>query len=615
MKTFSKILVAMAAAMLLSPCKSDAQYLSSEHQTAVIKGTRTNTGKPGNNYKNNFAEYKIDASFDPDTQMLEGDETVTFHYNMPGRSLFQVVFNLYRNIYKKGISRHRNCDPDDITDEGMEILGVSLVNGTEETSVGYQTSDTKLVVKLSQSLMPGDKITLRVKWRNKIAATTHHRGGKYYNNSWFVPYWYPQVAVYDDLYGWDNVEHSGNEEFLLEFANYDVTLHIGGRMVTWATGSLVDPKSVFTNDFIIKYNKAMASNEPITLFAPGKSATALKKEVNDWHFKADSVPDFVFACSNEMGWVGLSTPIRKGKPRTFVSAVYKADGFKNTAPITTKKTLEYLSTQRPGVPYPYEHMTLFQGSGGMEFPMMINEDFDNNYDSDFFTTSHEVTHSYFPFITGMYQNRFAFMDEGLTQYVPQYFQNENFKSKDIIHDAYRYTGYTMCSDDNVPMATPSYSQTNLLVYTVNSYYKPQTMYTVLEDIVGKDVMTKILREFVLTWKGKHPHPFDFYNLCSTVSGKDLKEFFHSWMYTDDYSDLAVANVDGNKVTIRNVGRLMVPVNLVVSFEDGSVAREHRDALVWGNGTREITIEMPKPIRTAVVGDAYFPDVDESNNSN
>ena len=173
----------------------------------------------------------------------------------------------------------------------------------------------------------------------------------------------------------------------------------------------------------------------------------------------------------------------------------------------------------------------------------------------------------------------------------------------------------MCSDDNVPMATPSYSQTNLLVYTVNSYSKPQTMYTVLEDVVGKDVMTKILREFVLTWKGKHPHPFDFYNMCSTISGKDLKEFFHSWMYTDDYSDLAIVKVDGNKVTIRNVGRLMVPVDLMVSYDDGTVARERRDALVWGNGTREITIEMPKNVKTAVVGDAYFPDVDESNNSN
>lgn len=592
-----------------------AQYRSSEFETALLKGTRTETGKPGAKYKNNFVEYKIDASFDPETQMLEGNEIVTFHYNMPGRNTYSVVFNLYRNLYKKGISRTRNCKPEDITDEGMEILEVAIVDGASEDNAGFGVEDTKLVVKLPKALSPGDKTTIRVKWRNRIAANTHHRGGKYYDNSWFIPYWYPQVAVYDDIYGWDAIDHSGNEEFLLEFANYDVNLKIGGRMVTWATGQLADPNSVFTKDFMLKYNKAMASNELVTLFAPGGAGKSLKNEVNTWHFKADSVPDFVFACSKEMGWAGLSTPIRKGKPRTFVSAVYKDDGFRNTAPVTSKKTLEYLSTQRPGVPYPYAHMTVFQGSGGMEFPMMINEDFDNDYDSDFFTTSHEVTHSYFPFITGMYQNRFAFMDEGLTQYVPQYFQNENFKSKDIIHDAYYFTGYVMCSDDNVPVATPSYSQANLLVYTVNSYYKPQTMYTVLEDAVGKDVMTKILREFVQTWAGKHPHPFDFYNLCSTVSGKDLKEFFHSWMYTDDYADLAVEKVEGNKVTVRNLGRLMVPVDLLVSFEDGSVAREHRDALVWGGGVREITIEVSKPVKTAVVGDAYFPDKDESNNSN
>ncbi|MCR5453487.1 MAG: hypothetical protein K6F33_00670, partial [Bacteroidales bacterium] len=336
---------------------------------------------------------------------------------------------------------------------------------------------------------------------------------------------------------------------------------------------------------------------------------------NEWHFKADSIPDFVFACSNEMGWVGFSTPILKGKPKTFVSAVYMRDGFRETAPITTRKTIEYLSTQRPGVPYPYAHMTVFEGSGGMEFPMMINENFDNDVDSDFFTTSHEVTHSYFPFMTGMYQNRFAFMDEGLTQYVPQYFQNDNFVEQDAIRDAYFYTGYVMCSDDNVPMGTPSYSQTNRLVYTVNSYYKPQTMYTVLEDIVGKDVMTKILRTFVQTWRGKHPHPFDFFNMCSAISGKDLKEFFGSWVYSNDYSDLAVASVDGNKATIRNVGGLMVPVDLLISLSDGTVLHEHRDALVWSGGKKEIVIEAPKSIQTVVVGDSRFPDAEESNNSN
>ena len=331
----------------------------------------------------------------------------------------------------------------------------------------------------------------------------------------------------------------------------------------------------------------------MTLFEPGGAGKALKKENNSWHFKADSVPDFVFACSGEMGWIAMSSPIRKGKPRTMVSAVYKSDGFKPNIN-TVKSTLEYLSTKRPGVPYPYSHMTLFEGSGGMEFPMMINEDFDNNFDSDFFTTSHEVTHSYFPFITGMYQNRFAFMDEGLTQFVPQYFQNESFHHKNIIQDACRYVNYVACSDDNVPVITPSYSQANLLTYTVNSYYKPQIMYTALEDVVGKETTTKILHDFVQAWRGKHPHPVDFFNICSSISGKDLSEFFRSWIYTTDYGDLAVVSVDGKEVTIANKGRLMVPVVLNVNYSDGTMSVVRRDALIWSGNKNEVTITLDKP---------------------
>lgn len=600
---------------LTLPLYSLAQSKSFEFEAAVANGTRTETGKPGANYKNNFVEYKINVSFDPDSQMLEGDETVTFHYNMPSADLNAVYFNLYRNVYKKGIIRHRNCNPEDISDEGMEILDVSIVDGSSELGTRFRVNNTKLIVSLDQALSSGNSVTFRVKWRNSIAAVTHHRGGRYYNNSWFVPYWYPQIAVYDDLYGWDTVDHSISEEFLQEFANYDVTIHLGNRMMVWATGKLENPNLIFTPAFMTKYKKAITSDALVTLFAPGGSASALKKDVNDWHFKADSVPDFVFACSNEMGWTGFSTPIRAGKPRTFVSAVYHSNGFGTAASTATRKTLEYLSTVRPGVPYPYEHMTVFQGSGGMEFPMMINEDFDMYFDSDFFTTSHEVTHSYFPFITGMYQNRYAFMDEGLAQYVPQYFQNENFKNKDIIHEACRYLAITMGSDQNVPMATPSYSQTNSTVYTINSYYKPQVMYTVLEDIVGKETMTQILRELVQTWRGKHPHPFDFFNLCSTVSGKDLKEFFRSWAYSYDYSDLAIVSVDGSKITIRNVGGLMVPIDLSIVFDDDSSAQEHRDALIWSDGKKEVTIEAGKPVRTVVLGNEWFPDADASNNSN
>lgn len=596
---------------LLTSNISLAQYYSVEFNNAVSSGTRTNTGYPGKMYKNNFVDYKITASFNTSTHLLEGEEVVTF-YNNNREVSKNIYFNLYRNIYKKGVPRIRECNPNDITDDGMKILEVVCLDGGKEQKLTWNIENTKMMVSLPHSIKNDEKVTLRVKWQNQIAAETHHRGGLYYNNSWFVPYWYPQVAVCDDLYGWDMINHSGNEEFLFEFANYDVTLKLDGGMIAWATGDLVNGKEIFKSDVFSKYQKAKSSGVVVDIILPTEAKNSLRKTSNEWHFKADSVPDFVFACSNEMGWAGMSTPILKGKPRTFVSTIYKNNQFKTVASCV-KSTLEYLSTKRPGVPYPYLHMSVFQGSGGMEFPMMINEDYDNDFDSDFFTTSHEVTHSYFPFITGMYQNRFAFMDEGLTQFVPQYFQQDNFKSMNIMWNAAKYTGFVAQSDENVPIMTPSYSQTNIVIYTINSYYKPQVMYTVLEDIVGKDMMDKILHEFVVTWAGKHPHPFDFFNLCCTLSGKDLKEFFHSWAYTTDYADLCVTLVNDKSIKVGNLGGLMVPIQLYVKFADGSSELVKHDALVWTGGKRELIIDFPKKVVSAELGDPWIPDVNKNDN--
>lgn len=599
--------------VLLMPNISLAQYYSVEFNNAVSSGTRTNTGYPGKMYKNNFVDYKISASFNTSTHLLEGEEVVTVYNNNIIEVWSCIYFNLYRNIYKKGVPRIRECNPSDITDEGMEILEVVCLEKGKEQKLTWDIENTKMKVTLPHTVKNDEKVTLRVKWQNKIAANTHHRGGLYYDNSWFVPYWYPQVAVCDDLYGWDLINHSGNEEFLFEFADYDVSIKLNDGLIAWATGDLVNSKEIFSPEVYSKYQKAKSSDVMVDIILPEKAQNSLRNASNEWHFKATNVPDFVFACSKEMGWAGMSTPILNGQPRTFVSTIYKNENFKTVASCV-KNTLEYLSTKRPGVPYPYSHMSVFQGSGGMEFPMMINEDFDNSFDSDFFTTSHEVTHSYFPFITGMYQNRFAFMDEGLTQFVPQYFQQENFKWMDIMWSAAKYTGYVAQTDDNVPIMTPSYSQTNLSVYTVNSYYKPQVMYTALEDIVGKDTMDMILHEFVVTWAGKHPHPFDFFNLCSTLSGKDLKEFFHSWVYTTDYPDLSVSLVGDKSIKVSNLGGLMLPVQLDVKLDKDLYKKVKYDALVWSGGKKELILDFPAKILSVELGDLWIPDVNKNNNT-
>ncbi len=585
---------------------------SKDFNKGLTLGTRSNTGYPGGKYRNNFAEYKIQASFEPDTQMLDGEEEITFHFNTPESRTSFIVLNLYRNIYKKGVSRTRECAPDDITDEGVVIESVSMVDGGTEIPLKVEENLTKAKVMLNSRISSGDVVTIRVKWHNKIAAVTHHRGGKYADYSWFVPYWYPQIAVYDDIYGWDMVDHTGNEEFAFEFANYDVRLTLGHGMMCWATGNLQNMKDIYTAPVVSNYNKAIASDAITPVVYGNYIGKALKSQTNTWHFKADSVPDFVFACSNSMSWAASGIALCPGKPRTVTAAVYSSDGFEKCIDMT-RKTLRFLSTERPGYIYPYSHMTIFEGSGGMEFPMMINEDYDRNYDSDFFTTSHEVTHSYFPFITGMYQNRFGFMDEGLTEYVPQYFQNRNFKSKNVITSARRYVGYTAGTDENVPIMTPSFSMTDLWVFTVNSYYKPQLAYTVIEDIVGADMMTRILHEFTSAWAGKHPHPYDFFNMCNHISGIDLSEVIHSWFFIQGIPDLGISSMEPRRIVVRNEGNMMLPIELRVMYADGQEEIIKRNALVWSGGVREVVIELGKDARGARLNSEWIPDINDTNN--
>ncbi|MCQ2252390.1 MAG: hypothetical protein MJZ61_02940 [Bacteroidales bacterium] len=609
MRTFWSLLILLA---LCAESIAQNKYLSREFYGAVSRGSRTLDGLPGANYKNNYVKYKMDIQFDPESHILEGVEDAVLYFNMPCDGTDYVYLNLYRNIYKKGVVRTRNCHPDDITDNGMEILEVQRVlPGGSTKKLDCKFTDTKMKVKLDEPLRTGRNITLRIKWRNKIAAITKHRGGQYGDYSWFIPYFYPQIAVFDDIYGWDEVEHHANEEFLQEFASYDVNLSLGNNMCAWATGTLQNAASIYKKPVADLIRKASLQDAETPIITRDNVGKVLQKERNVWHFKADSVTDFAFSCSDNMLWTLSSVKLAPGSPRTVVDAVYRSDGFASVVD-WSKKTLQYLSTQRPAYVYPYPHITIFEGSGGMEFPMMVNEDYDGKYDSDFFTTSHEVTHSYFPFITGMYQNRFGFMDEGLTQYVPQYFQNQEFQQKDIIANAALYTQYTAQMEGNLPVVTPSFSYIDLAVFTVNSYYKPQMAYTAIEKAVDADVMDKILHEFVISWKGRHPHPIDFFNLCESISGKNLAPLVRSWFYSLDYPDLAI-DVAGRDITVRNLGGLMLPVYLEVDYVDGTSEVLERSPLDWADGAQSITIPLGKDIRRATLGNSHIPDVDIRNN--
>ncbi|MCQ2976048.1 MAG: M1 family metallopeptidase [Bacteroidales bacterium] len=587
-------------------------YVSPEFDSAVNNNTRTRIGKPGNNYKSNFSDYKISASFNSKLAVISGEENVVYYYNCGENNLNSIVINLYRNVYKNSTSHNRHIDYRDLFD-GVKIEKIAIKKPDNSLlDLSYNSSNTQIEALLPNPINPGDSIELYIKWETKIAKYTHLRGGLYNKNSWLIPYWYPQIAVYDDIFGWDRVQHSGNEEFYFEFANYDVKLSMSNAMCVWATGTLQNPQKIFNKKIYKKYLQALNSDNEIDIISKDDIHNVLKNTENVWHFKADSVLDFVFACSNEYMWTAKSININDKMPRTLVGAVYANPNFKQCIDITAK-TLEYLSKTKPAYPYPYPHMTIFQGSGGMEFPMMVNESFDN-YDDMVFVTSHEVTHSYFPFLTGMNQNKFGFMDEGLTQYTPQYFQCANSKKDNIITSANTIIEQIFGTQYEAKITTPSYQMANITTFTIASYYAPQVGYTIIEDMIGADNMTKALNQFVEDWHGKHPHPFDLFYTFERVSGQDLSFFYENWFNSVGNIDIGIENISDSTITIKNYGVKFVPIDLEIFYKDNSFDFFKYNASIWkDNDTLIIKLPSNKQVNNAQLRTKTIPDQNYENN--
>ncbi|MBR6176311.1 MAG: hypothetical protein IKQ70_00335 [Bacteroidales bacterium] len=592
-------------------------YTDSAFAAAVANGTRTTTGLPGDNYKTNFAHYNITADFRTIEGHLYGSETIKYDYNCGQGDLNSIVINLYRNVYKDGVTKYRHVDSRDKF-KGVEIEKVQLVDNGRYTDLNITEYGTQIEAALPAPLTKGNSITLYIKWNTKIAAFSHIRGGKYNNDTWFVPYFYPQIAVYDDIYGWDRVQHSGNEEFYFENANYDVALTTDQYTAVWATGVLQNPEKVYSPTVLKKYREALSSGNITDIITKQDlEKHAVKSEKNIWKFHADSVPDFVFSCSASSQWTAKNFELAPGK-RTTAAAVYRNPIFRDNVDLA-ETTITYLSHNRPGVTYPYPWMTLFEGSGGMEFPMMVNEDLDVLWDDMIFTTSHEITHTYFPFLTGINQNTYGFIDEGLTMFVPEYLQDSLTIIKNAISRSASYVSTVLGTTIERPVITPSYKMRELWPFTMSSYYTPQIGYNILEGILGRELMDKALHQFTSAWSRKHAHPYDFFYTLEAMSGKDLKFFYQNWFANTGSADLGIKNVyrddTTNYIIIENFGEKYVPALIKITYMNEATETIYQSAEMWRNGDRTCTIALPGPqISQVELLTEYIPDNDSQNNN-
>lgn len=601
---------------------SQSLYVPLEFQEAYENGTRSLDGKPGADYWQNHADYKIKANLNPQSGILSGSEEITY-FNQSPDTLDKIVIRLYPNIYKKDAMRDfPYTSSDDQQGMKIQLLSAGKKNYDTSSDTSLEYSGTNLTIK-NITVLPGKQVTLSINWEFKIPGETGIRMGQYDPKVFFIAYWYPQIAVYDDIDGWDLTEYTGTAEFYNDFNNYDVKITLPNDFGVWATGELQNPQDVYTQNILTKYSEAQVSADIVNIISKsdlesGSPLFSSTSENNLWYFKAKNVCDFTFAASSKYLWDGKSADA--GGKKVFVSAVYSPNAvtFYEACEIASR-TVEMMSKDLPGIQFPFPKITVFDGRGGMESPMMVNMSTGNERIWTVHTVVHEVAHSYFPFYMGINERKYAWMDEGWTQMLSEYIQYELDKTIDFrARNVKRYLDYAGQFDE-FPMMYPSYMIRGEM-YGNHAYFRPANAYNMMKDFMGDAVFKKALQEYIKRWSGKHPTPYDFFFTFEDVTDDDLAWFYQPWFFNHGYPDLAVDTAfvkdDILKIEITKEGEIPVPIALTVKFKDGSIKRAYRTVSAWKNEESDaVWIDMEADKKPALIelGSQYIPDADSANN--
>ncbi|MFQ5550917.1 MAG: M1 family peptidase, partial [Gemmatimonadales bacterium] len=329
---------------------------------AVDRGTRTTTGVPGESYWQQWADYEIDVRIDPAAHTISGTETVIYRNNSTDR-LPQIFVHLYQNLHAPGAIRNESQE---ITG-GIELLRVNA----DGHNSNYVVNGTHMAITLPAPLESGDTTTLQFTWRFQIPQSGAGRMGWNGDNLLYVGYWYPQVAVYDDVAGWHIDPYLGNAEFHNAFANYEYTVHAPDGWLVMGTGELTNAADALAPAVLERVRLAEISDDVVHVVTEADFGAVTAHSANgwvSWSFAADSVRDVAFSVTRASNWDAMRTPVGDvdgdgTADHARVDAIWR-----NSAPRWAQQveysrhSITFLS-RYTGIPYPWPHMTAVEGGG------------------------------------------------------------------------------------------------------------------------------------------------------------------------------------------------------------------------------------------------------------
>ncbi|HVD05121.1 MAG TPA: M1 family metallopeptidase [Gemmatimonadaceae bacterium] len=592
---------------------------------------RSGSGAPGPKYWQQRVDYLLRGTLDTAAKSLQGEETIRYTNNSPD-TLRYVWLQVEQNAFKSGslnsfvfpsASRFgaRNFEGGDVIDH----LDQTTARG--KTPLKSRVEGTMMKVDLAGPLAPGATVTLSIGWHFNIpehGADRMGRDGALYE----LAQWYPRVAVYDDLRGWNTEPYLGQGEFYLEYGNFELYVTVPAGYIVAATGSLLNPSEVLTTTQRTRLARARTSDTTVHIITQEELASGVarpkKTGALTWHFRAENVRDAVWAASPDYLWDA------SGWNGHMAFAYYRPSAiatWKDAADMSRMSIKEY---SERWFEYPWPHISAVEGPiSGMEYPMIAMENKSNDKYDLYNVVTHEIGHMWYPMIVGSNERMHMWQDEGFNTFINYFsealrFPEKGSQTERALSDMRVIEQYFQFGADRPLEINPDRISPALL--GENAYAKTAVGLQILRnEIMGPEAFDDAFRTYTARWAFKHPSPADFYRTMEDAGGRRLDWFWREWFRENPVFDQAVDSVatstkgDTSNVTVTygNRARGVLPIHARFSFSDGSTENFDYPAEVWSTNSvrypRQYSFTGKQLTMIEVDPEKRLPDIDRSNN--
>lgn len=600
---------------------------------------REGSGRPGPQYWQQRVNYTIAVSLDTATHTIAGRETIRYTNNSPD-TLRYLWLQLDQNLFRDD-SRGSALTPPDARfaargfKGGFTIDSVRAVRSAGRAAAPVRTTlrtienGTLMRVELDRPVAPrGGVVSLEIPFSFQVPEHGADRMGReQFPEGWLyeIAQWYPRLAVYDDVRGWNTEQYLGQGEFYLEYGDIDFAITVPRGFVVAGTGRLTNAAEVLTAEQRARLARALRSDSTVAIIGKNEVARASSRPAGSgpltWRFSAQNVRDVAWAAApnfiwDASGWNGILM-------QSFYPPV--ADSIWRESTRMVRHSIKHYSEKWFHYPYPTA-INVNGPVGGMEYPMIVFCANRRSREGLFGVTTHELGHEWFPMIVGNNERLYAWMDEGFNTFINIYSARAYFPDQAWLRargQAEQWAQFAATGRDE-PGITPADRVTPELLGQV-AYNKPATgLYLLRHAVLDSTRFDAAFRDYVRHWAFKHPTPADFFRSIEDGVGEDLSYFWRGWFYRTDVVDEAVDSVKTRRDTtgttytgifLASPGGLPMPVDLRLTFADASNEDVRLPVEVWFEGNRFTYVRAfaKELVKVEIDPEKNFPDVRRQNN--